>query len=45
MEMGSWLGYCSVFSPNLNTLIGVSKAIQAVKLCSNKMLQFLTNTV
>jgi len=31
----------SVF-PNLNVLVAVSKGMRAVKLCSNKILQFLT---
>ena len=31
--------------PNLNVLVAVSKGMRAVKLCSNKILQFLTGGV
>jgi len=32
----------SVFSPNPNVLVVVSKGMRAVKLCTNKITQFLT---
>jgi len=30
------------FSPNLNALVAISKGTRAVKLCINKIIQFLT---
>jgi len=30
------------FLPNPNVLVAISKGMQAVKLCTNKILQFLT---
>ena len=32
----------SIFFPNLNVLVAISKDMWAVKLCTNEILQFLT---
>jgi len=34
-----------IFLPNLNALVAVSNSTRAVKLCTNKILQFLTGGV